>query len=516
MANFLEDKNRRVIPNWRSFNKTSHLGELDSFNIKNNISRIDLSILDYIDAWNQNNELIYASDLLSAAVVNNLTNNSEVIKAANFILDNFENATTSQIKLANSILEKKEVVNFTDDFLNINSNSLLELSNPDIIKQRIKFIRDLIKLYPYNSIHYIELSRYYSILNLKEKAINAMKIALHLSKDNRFVLRSAVRLFTHFDDVEYAHNLLRKNSLTNIDPWLLSAEISLATVRNRNSVFIKKGIELVNSKNINPFSFTELASSIGTVELINGSHKKSREFFNKSLISPNDNSLAQLEWASNEDNSIQVDPSKFQVQLNFEALSLDSFHNANYDEALNFAAKWFIDMPFSKRPLLFASNLASTVMKEHKKAILFLNAGLKNRPQDTTLINNIAYSLSLDGRPIEAIEYLNKINPTENLTAINEICLKATKGLALYRSGMPDVGRNYYLQALKMAKEKKLNNLHNVALLNYAREEIRIKAENASSLLDVVNKIPISVNDIDLKYLKADVDLEFLKFNKPK
>ena len=173
-------------------------------------------------------------------------------------------------------------------------------------------------------------------------------------------------------------------------------------------------------------------------------------------------------------------------------------------------------MPFSKRPLLFASNLASTVMKEHKKAILFLNAGLKNRPQDTTLINNIAYSLSLDGRPIEAIEYLNKINPTENLTAINEICLKATKGLALYRSGMPDVGRNYYLQALKMAKEKKLNNLHNVALLNYAREEIRIKAENASSLLDVVNKIPISVNDIDLKYLKADVDLEFLKFNKPK
>jgi len=105
-------------------------------------------------------ELIYASDLLSADVVNNLTNNSEVKKAANFILDNFENATPSQIKLADSILEKKEVVNFTDDFLKINSDSLLELANPEVIKQRIKFIRDLIKIYPYNSIHYIELSRY--------------------------------------------------------------------------------------------------------------------------------------------------------------------------------------------------------------------------------------------------------------------------------------------------------------------------------------------------------------------
>jgi hypothetical protein len=253
---------------------------------------------------------------------------------------------------------------------------------------------------------------------------------------------------------------------------------------------------------------------ISTGSLIHGSHKKSREFFNKSLIKLNDNSLAQIEWASNEDNSIQVDPSKFQVQLDFEALSLDSFHNSNYDEALHFAAKWFIDMPFSKRPLLFASNLASTIMKEHKKAILFLNAGLKNRPQDTTLINNIPFSLSLDGRPLEAMKYLDKIPHTENLTAINEICLKATKGLAFFRSGMPDVGKNFYLQALQMAKDKKLNNLYNVALLNYAREEIRNKSENVNSLLDIVNKIPISVNDIDLKFLKADIVSEYSKYNK--
>jgi tetratricopeptide (TPR) repeat protein len=516
MANFLEDKNRRVIPNWRSFNKTSHLGELNSFNVSFKIKREDLSILEYIESWKRNNELIYASDLLSAASVNNMTDNIEVKIAAKFILENQANASKSQIKLATKILEHKKEINFTSDFSNINSDTLLELTNPNAIKERVNFIRGLIKKNPLNSIYYVELSRYYSILNFKEKAISAMKIALHLSSDNRFVLRSAVRLFTHFDEIEIAHDLLRKKNITNNDPWLTSAEISLATARNRTSKFINKGIELINSKNISPFSFSELASSIGTVELLSGSHKKSRDFFSKALISPNDNSLAQVEWASSKDSLIEVDPSKFPVQLNFEALTLDSFHNSKYDEALNNAAKWFLDMPFSKRPITFASNLASTVMKEHKKAISFLDAGLKNHPHDPLLLNNIAYSLSLDNRPKEALEHLDKILKNEILTESNEICITATKGLAYFRMGLPEKGREFYLKAIQATKDKNLKTLNFVAILNFVREEIRYNPEDLDSLLELVNKVPITKEDVDLKCLKKDIDEELEKIRQIK
>lgn len=508
MASFLEDKNRRVIPNWRSFNKTSHLGELDSFNNSFKIAREDLSILDYIESWQRNKELIYASDLLSAALVNNLVDNIEVRNAANFILKNQANATLSQIKLATRILESKKEINFTNDFLNINSDTLLEITNPDVIKERVRTFRSLIKKYPGNSIYHVELSRNYAVLNYKDKAINAMRIALHLSPNNRFVLRSAVRLFAHFDELEIAHDLLRVRSITNHDPWLTSAEISLATARNRSSKFIKKGIELINSKNINSFSFSELASSIGTVELLNGSHSKSRDFFNKALINPNDNSLAQVEWASNKDSLIEVDPSKFSVQLNFEALTLDSFHKSKYDEALNNAAKWFVDMPFSKRPITFASNLASTVMKEHKKAISFLDAGLKNHPHDPILLNNIAYSLSLDNKPKDALEHLDKISKSEVLTDSTEVCILATRGLAYFRMGKPEIGREYYLKAIEATKDKNLKDLNFVAILNYVREEIRYNPIELNDFIELANKVPIQEDDIDLKYLKKDIDDE--------
>ena len=62
---------------------------------------------------------------------------------------------------------------------------------------------------------------------------------------------------------------------------------------------------------------SELASSIGTVELLYGSNKKSRELFKKSLISPNDNTLAQVEWAATKDKNLDVDASGFNVEMNF-------------------------------------------------------------------------------------------------------------------------------------------------------------------------------------------------------
>lgn len=511
MANLFDNTNRKVIPNWRSFSKTSSLGELDSFHSKFKTIRKDLSIVDYLDAWKINKNTVYASDLLSAAVVNNLVSHQEVINAAKFILNNKEDSSFSQITLAESILHKKEEINFSDGFSKINSETLLELSNPEVIRQRILFFRNAIREHPFNAIYYVEISRYFSILDLKEKAIAAMKVALHLSPNNRFVLRSAVRLFTHFEEIDLAHNLLRRNPITNIDPWLTSAEISLAMIRNRSSTFIKKGIELLNSNNITPFSFTELASSIGTFELLNGSSKKSRAMFTKALLSPNDNSLAQVEWASKKDHQLDINPSSFDVQLNFEALTLESLHHYKFEEALNNAAKWFIDMPYSTRPIAFASNLACTVMHDYKKAIIFLKAGLKNHPTDALLLNNYAYALSLDDRPMEALDQLNKVRKDQKTDISIELCLKATKGLTNFRLGNLDIGREFYKEVMEQTKAHSLNNLSLLALLNYAREEIRCKSKYVDSIIDVIHKIRFDSEEIDIQTLKNDVEEDYKK-----
>jgi hypothetical protein len=510
VANLFEHKDRRVIPNWRSFGKTTTLGELNSFQIQSAFAQQETSIDEYIIDWKINKTVIHAADLLSAALVNNKRDDKSLIDAAYFILENRERATLSQISLANAILNKTEEKDLSERFNEVTLDKLPNLINPEPIRIKIRETKNLLRHYPTNAILYVELSRYYSILGQEVNSIRAMKSALHIAPNNRFVLRCATRLFAHYDTEEndhldYIHNFLRKSPMTLIDPWLASAEISIATIRNRTSKFINKGIELINSKNISPFNFTELASSIGTVELLNGGSKKSREFFNKALISPNDNSLAQIEWASTKDNSLDINPSLFGVKMNFEALALDNFQNRQYDEALDNAAKWFIDMPFSKRPIMFGSNLASTILKDQKRSIAFLNAGLMSHPNDPQIINNLAYALALDNKPNEAFVQLNKIHNEINCDHVTQICLTATRGLAFFRSGFQDIGRKHYLDAIQQTKQINNRELNWIAILNYAREEIRLKSEYVEPLMDAVSKIPNDTKDFEISVLKKDV-----------
>ena len=505
MANLFEHKDRRVVPNWRSFGKTIVLGELNSFQEERLIQPNKVSIDEYIIDWQLNKTVVHASDLLSAGLVNNLQENSKVIDAANFILNNRNKATKSQISLANKILNKPEIIDLSTSFKTVTFDELNNLINPAQIHQKIKETRELLKFYPNNGILYVELSRYFSILGNKVKAIKAMKTALHLTKNNRFVLRSAARLFAHYDELDIAHDILRKSPLTNFDPWLTSAEISIATIRDRTSKFMKKGVDLINSKNISPFNFTELASSIGTVELLSGSRKKSKEYFNKALISPNDNSLAQVEWATIKDNTLGLNPSIYNVGLNFEAQALDNYQNSDYQLALDNATKWFMDMPFSKRPIMFGSNLASTILKDQEKSISFLNAGLHSHPNDPQLINNLAYALALDNKAKEAFDQLNKIKTDVALDEPTKICLMATKGLAMFRSGFPAYGRQMYLEAIEKTKKIKNQALNWIAILNYAREEIRCSSEYIDSIMEIVAKIPTENADTEIKVLKKDV-----------
>ncbi|HBV15267.1 tetratricopeptide repeat protein [Chryseobacterium carnipullorum] len=510
MANLFEQEDRRVIPNWRSFEKTISLGELDALNNSKMLIKRNIDINEYILDWTKNKSLIHASDLISAAIVNNSRSNEEVINAAHFIIENKVQATYSQISTSKFILGVENLPQNHSFYDTITLDNISNLINQELIYEKIKVLKAKISVYHLNPILYVELSRYYSIIGQEIQSIKSMQIALNLAPHNRFVLRSAIRLFLHFDNesndfVDYIHDFLRKSPLILNDPWLTSAEISIATLRGRNSKFIKKANDLVNSKNISPFNLSELASSLGTVELLNGNSKKSRDLFRKALISPNDNSLAQVEWASTKDKQLEIEQDKFNVKLNFEALALDNFNNNNFNEALSNSVKWFADMPFSKRPIMFGSSLSSTLLKDQKKSISLVRAGLISHPNDPQLINNLAYALALDNRPIEAMAELNKIKNSIVTDEVTNICLAATKGLALFRSGKYDEGRSFYIKAIEQTQTKQNRELNWLAILNYAREEVLINSEYTGHLIDVVSKIPDSNKDIVINTLKKDV-----------
>ena len=239
--------------------------------------------------------------------------------------------------------------------------------------------------------------------------------------------------------------------------------------------------------------------------------------FRKSLVSPNDNSLAQIEWILNNKDKDLIDISEININTkqNYEALAISNFYKKNLVGALNNTCQWFCDMPYSKRPVLLGSGIAA-ILDNRKLAVDFLKKGLIAHEGDAQMINNIAYYLSLDGDTMNARKYLNKANMV-GIPKNIEICITATKGLIYFREKQYDKGRMLYMKAIQDTLAEKDKELNWTAILNYAREEIIAKSDQVDTVMNIVSQIPQNDNnDITIKKLQTEVDNLYIEYKAKK
>ncbi len=197
MANFFEKKDRHIIPNWRSFENTAKLGELNGSKSIKLDSSFKPDISDLIDSWNDSKCIGIAGDILGVALVCNQENDKTVRDISNFVLQNKEIATKAIIDAANNVLKLKK----TEIELS------LDISKPELFGDKSNLLEIHIKINnlkrkliesPYNPIYWVELARYYSILGQDVKAERAIKNALFLAPENRFILRSIARFYVPY------------------------------------------------------------------------------------------------------------------------------------------------------------------------------------------------------------------------------------------------------------------------------------------------------------------------------
>jgi tetratricopeptide (TPR) repeat protein len=490
VANLFEKKDRHIIPNWRSFENTAKLGELNGSKSIRLDSTFKPDISDLIEEWEDSKSIGLAGDILGVALVCNQETNETVRDISSFVLQNRHLASIAIINAATSVLKSKnETIELaidiiTPDLFN-DKSSLLE------IHLKINGLKRKLSDNPHNPINWIEIARYYSILGQEKKATRAVRNALFLAPENRFILRSAARFYVHIGDDEFAHDIIRKSELTKHDPWLLATEIAIATLRERNSRFAKSGLQIVESGTFHPFNTTELASSLATLEMKNASLKKSKKLFEQSLKKPNDNSLAQAEWASQEEtNLVPINLAHFNLAHSFEAVARDLSQQKKWQESIEFSKKWFFDLPFSKMAVLFGNEVASRKLRDHNQAVDVAKLGLISHPNDAHLLNNIIYSLSLQNKMVEAEKYLNDVKKEDMYARnITGICLTATRGLYSFRKGYPEIGRQLYIEAIKVADEEGQTYLHSLALVNFIREELLIGEQDVSDIIPNIEQI---------------------------
>lgn len=473
MSGIYDDKNRQVLPRWYPFGTACGMGDIEP--ATPHVSQVPFPrqlLDDKIHAWREKRTAYHAVDLVGMALIIGEATLTDAFDAANFILS----SESSVPALTREIAE----VYLSDPTSNIEPNTKLEKKSVGS-RLEIAHLKAKVRHYQYNAIVWADLAFYYTLLGQTHKAERCMTIALALGPDNRFILRSAARCFLHLGNSDKALFHLRQSEQSAYDPWLASAEIAIAEGVGERPRLIKAASHLVVDCNLSAWSRNELAATLGTLEWKHGSTKQSRRLFAQALAEPNENTIAQAEWLSEAQGREAVRPEK-PVFAPYEANARHDFREGEYALALRNAERWFEYQPFTSRPAILASYIASVCLRDDQEAVRIIERARVSSPDNFLLQNNYAFSLASLDRPVEAELALSSVRQSE-LDNRERLILQATTGLIEFRRGYADVGRVLYRDAIAAFKVHRQFREAAIAALFWAREEARIHSTFASHAL---------------------------------
>src|SRR2546426_392783 len=474
MSLFLPEKDRRVVPRWRDFRTTAQTGELEREQFGSPfVIEPGKYFEEKLIAWQQERSVETAAEVVTSALV--LGRRTDTVEAARFLAEPGNSPTSAVRAIAEQVLSPEDHLGHfaVADLKDIDLEA-------DVLRLRIRSLRLQLRDTPRNALLWVDLARAYSMIGQRDQSVHAMERALRLVHNNRFVLRSAARLFVHIDEPDRAHEVLIHAERTREDPWLLAAEIAVATVADRRALFVKHGRRLLEHGDFPPLHTTELASAIATLDMASGDVKGARQLFTDSLIDPTDNSLAQAGWASTKISGVEVAAELLNKPRSFEARAFREFRDAHWEPAIRHCASWLLDEPFSSRPAALGSYLAGVTEQDYRLSEEFARRGLRANPEDPLLRNNLVVALANQGQVEEAVAEIKLItNPPEELRTT----LLATEGLLRFRRGDPTAGRQLYLDSIERASRRRERYRAALAALHLAREELLAGTATADATL---------------------------------
>lgn len=326
-------------------------------------------------------------------------------------------------------------------------------------RQSIHLLRRRLRAYPANPLGWMDYARLQTTKGNNEAASSAIKVALELAPNSRFVLRSAARFYLHVDDPERALFILNRTQRTGRDPWLMAGHISVNAILGRSSKLVKQASAMVASDSLPPSELTELAAALATLELSDGRNKAAKKLFDISLRAPNDNSLAQAEWASRILKMRPDFPAEWLSDPTLaEAAYYRVFLEGEFETAIRMARNWHDDEPFASRPMISASFLAG-IMGRMYDAESYAKMGLVAEPNNVVLLNNYVFALTSLGNYTAAVTTLKKIALLEKRRISGQTL--ANVGFITYLSGDYRRGAQFYRAAIngfkKMGKMEELS-----------------------------------------------------------
>ena len=340
-------------------------------------------------------------------------------------------------------------------------------TTPDSAKDFVREARKLLALDFGSPILLMDVARDLTAKGHDKAALRYVRAAAALAPQSRFVIRAAARYFLHVGDHEQAHDLLRRSPILSTDPWVQASEIAVATVRGRTSALAKKAMRTISSIDTLGVEFSELASAIGTIEMNEGSNKNAKQLFTKALVNPNDNSLAQAEWAAARLRLV-VGAAALRTPFSFEANSNNAYRRLVIPDAIAFAKQWSEDEPFASRPLdmlcyLYCLDERFAEAKEAVEAGIRMDGNETGSLQLNRLFVRIQVG-DLEDAQADLIRLAGRPEAKDHATHVF-----ANAGALAYATGEFALGQDFYQKAIKAARAKGAVNEEALARAYFAR-----------------------------------------------
>lgn len=419
-----------------------------------------------VDDWELTPSFSTAADLVSVALT--LGRPEIALSAAEFIVQS-EDGPLAAKRLAKSYLTTKPQ----------HQDATTPQFSPLSFHSLVRELKSRLISFPRNPLLWSDLAVAYTAVGQNAKAKRAVEISLALAPVDRFILRTASRIFLHEGDGQRAHEVILRAPQVSRDPWLLSAEIAIAQAIESQPTLIKKGQKFLETSGLMPLHLSELASALGTVSARDGNVKAARKLVRSSLQSATENANAQAAWLTRDLGHFN----ELNVPLpdSYEAQAWLARERQDWLNACEESKFWQSDQPFSSRPAIFGSYVASALLHDFSLAVRMAENGLVCNPEDFTLHNNRAFALAQLGDTQKASEILARIR-VRHLPLRHQVVYLATTGLINFRQGETAAGRQYYMVAVGLAKKSNLFDAEQIARGYHALEERRVQGELADPL----------------------------------
>ncbi len=342
---------------------------------------------------------------------------------------------------------------------------------PANVKDLIKLARVKTRALPGSPLPWVDLALGYTILGKIPEAKRSLLSAIQNARNNRYVLRAATTFFAHTDDFESAHDILCRSESIKRDPWLLAAEVAVATASNRKPMYFRIAKSLVNQKSFPESHLNELLAALGTIEFRSGSNRIARQHFRRALMDPSENVMAQARWAAKMGLGIEIPTSMLELPMGYETRAWHNRYRGNWKISVENSKDWLNYQMFSSRPAVLGSFVSAVALEDHSTAIQIIKDGLQANPLNPVLLNNLAYSAACQGDFQRAEKALRLISTSGN--KIIALYKTATTGLLKFRQGAVEQGRKFYSQAADKAWHIMDPQLMNRLMIFWALEEIR-------------------------------------------